>query len=141
MQEENPNVALLFFWDVLSRQIRVEGRASRVSPQSSDEYFSQRPRMSQVSARVSAQSRPVDSRDTLLKWQKEEAERWENEPNIPRPEFWGGFHIIPERFEFWQGQSDRLHDRLVFTRKPTTNGLSAKDAKNASIWDIQRLQP
>ena len=140
-QEDNPNVALLFFWDFLSRQVRVEGRATRVSAHASDEYFGQRPRMSQLSARISAQSQPVDSRDTLMKRQQEESERWANDENIPRPDFWGGIHIIPERFEFWQGQSDRLHDRLVFTRSLTTNGEQNGAEKDTSSWAIQRLQP
>lgn len=132
-------MALLFFWDFLSRQIRIEGRAHRVSAQASDEYFGQRPRMSQVSARISAQSQPVDSRDTLLKLQQAESERFANADSIPRPDFWGGFHIIPERFEFWQGQSDRLHDRLVFTRKLEPNGEPTN--KMPTHWAIQRLQP
>jgi len=135
--EENPNVALLFYWDYLSRQIRIEGRASKVQSEDSDEYFGKRPRMSQVSARISNQSQPVDSRDTLIKRQQEEAERWSAEATIPRPDFWGGFHIIPERFEFWQGQSDRLHDRLVFTRpEPKADATDDNDD-----WCIQRLQP
>lgn len=141
--DENPNVALLFFWDFLSRQIRVEGKAKRVPASESDEYFGQRPRASQVSARISAQSQPVDSRDTLLKRQKEEADRWAADEHIPRPDFWGGFHIIPERFEFWQGQSDRLHDRLVFTRSPPpVNGQQeVNGGDKEKEWSVQRLQP
>lgn len=86
--------------------------------------------MSRISARVSQQSQPIDSRETLVKLQEDEVKRWENVDIIPRPDFWGGFNIVPERFEFWQGQSDRLHDRFVFTKK-------AGDSK----WSYQRLQP
>ena len=110
----------------------MEGRAHKVPAQTSDEYFSQRPQMSQVSARISAQSRPIDSRDTLLQRQQQELERFRDEKSIPRPDFWGGYHIVPERFEFWQGQSDRLHDRLVFTRGTEQNEVQ---------WSMQRLQP
>lgn len=88
--------------------------------------------MSQVSARISNQSRPVESRDILVMRQKEEYERFAKEESIPRPDFWGGFHIVPERFEFWQGQSDRLHDRLIFTKTTDEQGVK---------WGFQRLQP
>nr|XP_046910653.1 pyridoxine/pyridoxamine 5'-phosphate oxidase-like isoform X2 [Dermatophagoides farinae] len=115
---QNSHVALLFYWNYLSRQIRIEGCARKSSPEESDKYFHSRPRISQISARVSEQSRPIDSRETLIQRQQEEVKKFGDNIVIPRPDFWGGFHIQPERFEFWQGQSDRTHDRFIFELDP-----------------------
>ncbi|KAH9418393.1 hypothetical protein DERP_010262 [Dermatophagoides pteronyssinus] len=112
--QENEQVALLFYWNYLSRQIRIEGCAKKSSTEESDKYFQSRPKISQISARISEQSRPIDSRETLIQRQQKELEKFPNNTMIPRPEFWGGFHIQPKRFEFWQGQSDRTHDRFIF---------------------------
>lgn len=114
VKQQNEQVALLFYWNYLSRQIRIEGRARKSSEEDSDGYFHSRPRISQISARISEQSRPIDSRETLIRRQKEELKKFGDNDYIPRPDFWGGFHIRPERFEFWQGQSDRTHDRFIF---------------------------
>ena len=124
--EENPKVSLLFYWDALHRQIRIEGTATRVSPQESKDYFYSRPRPSQISALVSQQSRPIADREILSKLHEEEDKKYPD--NIPMPETWGGFRIVPQRFEFWQGQSDRLHDRFQFDRTEDS-------------WNIVRLQP
>ncbi|XP_027193864.2 pyridoxine/pyridoxamine 5'-phosphate oxidase-like [Dermatophagoides pteronyssinus] len=127
--EHNSNVALLFYWEYPQRQIRIEGQAHKVSESISDQYFNARPKLSRISAIVSQQSQKIDSRKTLVKRQEEEEKKWTNCEIIPRPNFWGGYHIIPERFEFWQGQSDRLHDRFIFEKS---------DQKS---WFHYRIQP
>ena len=113
---EQPYVALVFFWKELERQVRVEGRIEKVSARESDHYFNSRPAGSRIGAWASPQSQRIEDRilleDNVARLTKEFAG---NEP-IPRPENWGGYRIIPERVEFWQGRSNRLHDRLVFER-------------------------
>ncbi len=122
----NPRAAAVFWWPSLERQVRVEGAVSRVSTEESDAYFRSRPLESRLSAIVSPQSGPIDSRKAL-------EERWSEArsrlgPDPPRPEFWGGFRLAPTRFEFWQGRPARLHDRLVYE-------LLAGD------WRVRRLAP
>lgn len=125
--EENPSTALLFYWGELERQVRVEGRASRIPEKESDAYFASRPRGSQLGAWVSEQSRIIADRGELEeKLRSLEAEHEGRE--VPRPPFWGGYRVEPEAIEFWQGRENRLHDRLVYRRK---NGG----------WRIERLQP
>jgi pyridoxamine 5'-phosphate oxidase len=126
--ETNPNCALVLYWGELERQVRVEGRASRVSEEESDEYFGSRPWGSQLGAWASEQSRPVEGRGALeerLRGLEAEYERRE----VPRPPFWGGYRVEPEVIEFWQGRENRLHDRLVYRR--SDNGE----------WGRERLQP
>lgn len=130
-QQRNPNVALLFYWDNPRRQVRVEGIASKVPDDVSEEYFNKRPKKSRIAARISEQSKPVDSRETLEQRQKDEEEQYKDVEKVPRPNFWGGFYVKPEKFEFWQGQSDRLHDRFVFER----------DSSSKDGWFCQRIQP
>ncbi len=113
--EANPNCTLAFYWGELERQIRVEGRASRVPDEESDAYFASRPRGSQLGAWASEQSRPVEDRSKLEERLKELEEEYEGR-EIPRPPFWGGYRVEPERMEFWQGRENRLHDRLLYTR-------------------------
>jgi pyridoxamine 5'-phosphate oxidase len=126
--ETNPNCALVFYWGELERQVRVEGRASRVSEEESDEYFGSRPRGSRLGAWASEQSRPVEGRGALEERLRGlEAEYEERE--VPRPPFWGGYRVEPEVIEFWQGRENRLHDRLVYRR--SDNGE----------WGRERLQP
>ncbi|UXI22880.1 excitatory amino acid transporter 3-like [Sarcoptes scabiei] len=129
--QRNPNVALLFYWDNPRRQVRVEGIASKVPDDVSEEYFNKRPKKSRIAARISEQSKPVDSRETLEQRQKDEEEQYKDVEKVPRPNFWGGFYVKPEKFEFWQGQSDRLHDRFVFER----------DSSSKDGWFCQRIQP
>jgi pyridoxamine 5'-phosphate oxidase len=131
--DAHPAAALLFFWPALMREVRIEGHASRIGPAASDAYFATRPRGSQLGAHASAQSRPVASRAELERSVAEVEDRFAGRP-VPRPEYWGGYRLVPDRFEFWQGRSDRLHDRLVFTRPPA-------GGPGTAAWTRVRLQP
>lgn len=119
--------ALVFWWDKLERQVRVEGRVQRVSRELSDHYFHGRPRLSQLGALSSRQSRVVATREELEQRLADNERRYEGK-EVPLPEDWGGYALKPERFEFWQGQAGRLHDRLVY--RPAGDG-----------WLIERLEP
>jgi pyridoxamine 5'-phosphate oxidase len=120
-------VALLFWWESLNRQVRIEGEAERTSPEESDAYFSQRPRGSQLGAWASDQSRPLPSREGLEARMREVEQRYAIGP-IPRPHHWGGYRVVPHIFEFWTGRENRLHDRLRFHR-------------TAEGWESLRLYP
>ncbi len=124
--EENPRAMLLFCWEELERQIGIEGGVTRVSAAESDEYFAGRPLGSRLSATISPQSDIVASREALEAELENASKRWRDAP--PRPEGWGGYRLAPERFEFWQGRKDRLHDRLCYR-------------KAAGAWKIERLAP
>jgi pyridoxamine 5'-phosphate oxidase len=125
----NPRAALLFHWEALGRQVRIEGGAAPVTREESERYVRSRPPASQISALASPQSRVIDSRETLESRVAELAERY-RDSDPPIPERWGGFRVAPELFEFWQHREDRLHDRLLYTR----------DAPGGT-WRIQRLAP
>jgi len=112
-----PRAALLFWWEPLNRQVRIEGAVERTSPEESDAYFAQRPRGSQLGAWASDQSRPLPARETLEARVREIEARHEGAP-VPRPPHWGGYRVIPSAFEFWTGREDRLHDRLRCDRRP-----------------------
>ena len=123
----NPQAAILFHWDVLGRQVRIEGPVRRMTRDESAPYIRSRPRGSQLSALASPQSQPVESREQLEQRVAELTERFQGE-DPPLPENWGGFRVRPERFEFWQHRRDRLHDRLLYTRA-------------GEGWRLERLAP
>ena len=124
--EQNPFASLLFFWSELERQIRIEGRVERTSPAESDQYFHSRPLKSRLSAIASAQSEPIGSREAMEQQYESVAQQYGEQP--PRPDNWGGFRLVPERIEFWQGRRSRFHDRIVYTLQDGS-------------WTRQRLQP
>jgi pyridoxamine 5'-phosphate oxidase len=120
---------LLFLWAELERQVRIEGRAEQVAAQDSDAYFASRPLGARLSAWASAQSDTVPDRATLER--ALEAMRAKYGEHPPRPPHWGGYRLVPEAIEFWQGRADRLHDRLLYRRA----------AGGAGRWSIERLAP
>ena len=124
----NPQVSLLFHWKSLARQIRIEGRVEHVTDAESDAYFASRPRISRLGAWASEQSRPLDERSTLERRLAEYEAKYPGE-DIPRPPYWSGYRVLPDRFEFWQNMPFRLHDRTMYT----------KDAQGG--WSIGKLYP
>jgi pyridoxamine 5'-phosphate oxidase len=111
----NPNAALVFFWRELERQVRIEGRVEKVSSEESDEYFHSRPEGSRIGAWSSPQSAIITNRTIIETNVTQYSKRFEGH-EIPRPEHWGGYRVIPNKFEFWQGRSSRLHDRFQYKK-------------------------
>lgn len=139
--DENPKAALTFYWDVLRRSIRIEGKVLRLSEKESDEYFHSRPRESQIGACASNQSTPISGRCVLTSAEQELTTKY-SDHIIPRPSYWGGYILIPHSIEFWQGQSTRLHDRIRFrlpenSEKP--DGKLLHEGENG--WVYERLAP
>jgi pyridoxamine 5'-phosphate oxidase len=125
--DANPRAALLFYWDPLGRQVRVEGAVDRVSTEESDAYFATRPRGAQLAAAASRQGRVVANR-AELDAAVVELERAHADGGVPRPEHWGGYRLRPDAYEFWQHRENRLHDRLRYRRE-------------ADAWLLERLSP
>jgi pyridoxamine 5'-phosphate oxidase len=125
--DANPYAALVFYWAILDRQVRVEGSVVRTSAQESRDYFKTRPRESQIGAWASAQSQAIGSRE-VLEQRAQELEAWYGDREIDCPEYWGGYRLKPERIEFWKSRVGRLHDRILYER-------------NATGWSITRLAP
>jgi pyridoxamine 5'-phosphate oxidase len=112
-----PRAALLFWWELLNRQVRIEGSVERTSPDESDAYFAERARGSQLSAWASSQSRPLPPGETLEGRMRMYEEQFKDLP-VPRPPHWGGYRLLPRAFEFWTGREDRLHERIRYDRTP-----------------------
>ncbi|WP_413693375.1 pyridoxamine 5'-phosphate oxidase [Psychromonas sp. KJ10-2] len=125
--DATPFAALLFHWNILQRQVRIEGRIERVSHAESEAYFHSRGRGSQIGAWASKQSQVLDERQTLVDSVKYYENKFSGQ-TVPLPDFWGGYRVIPEKIEFWQGKADRLHDRFTYT-------------KSGQEWVINRLNP
>lgn len=121
---DNPQAELLFYWKALERQVRIRGKVARVSRDESVEYFKSRPVGSQIGAIASQQSHPIAARELL----EQTVEKLTQATVLECPEHWGGYRLVPERFEFWQGRESRLHDRFRYSATPTG-------------WHIDRLQP
>lgn len=129
--KENPHVSLTFFWPELARQVRIDGLADKISKRESQEYFNNRPHGSRLGAMASNQSKVIESRETIENKYQELSEKFNESDKIEVPDFWGGFLVSPYRIEFWQGRSNRLHDRLRYTLQH----ISPK------AWQIERLSP
>ena len=126
----NPHVSLLFPWYAMERQIAISGIAEKVSEQESDEYFATRPWGSQIGAWASHQSSPLSSRAELEQRVEGASQKWPEGTNVPRPEHWGGYRVMPLTIEFWQGRYSRLHDRLRYERTNTS-----------ADWELNRYYP
>jgi len=124
--EARADACLISFWPELERQVRIEGGVEKVAEAEADDYYATRPLGARLSARASAQSERVADRAALEAALEEAQRRYGERP--PRPPHWGGYRVIPDSFEFWQGRADRLHDRLLYRRE-------------ASDWTIERLAP
>ncbi|MDX1740448.1 MAG: pyridoxamine 5'-phosphate oxidase [Rhodothermales bacterium] len=124
--DANPQASLVFCWQTLERQIRIEGNTERLGEQVAEEYFQSRPRETQLGARASPQSEPLESRQELEDRYRLFSERYPH--GVPRPEHWGGYLLRPDRVEFWQGRSGRLHDRILYRRA-------------GDVWETVRLAP
>ena len=152
----NPHACLVFLWLELQRQVRISGHVERIAPEESDHYFMSRPRESQLGALASPQSQPVPSRQALEENFQKVKQAWAGK-DIVRPAHWGGYRLIPDALEFWQGRPGRMHDRLLYTRIASVQHKdAATDDKHGKpeqtkhhqtmqtitgIWNMERLAP
>ena len=127
--KENPNASVLFFWPQLHRQVRIDGLVSQIDPKISEKYFKERPRGSQISAWISPQSNEIENK-YFLENNYKEFEKKSDQKEIPFPSFWGGYCLKATKFEFWQGQPNRLHDRIQYSIRG-----------ESEPWLIKRLAP
>jgi pyridoxamine 5'-phosphate oxidase len=128
----NPHCAATFFWEPFSRSVRIEGAVHKLSAEESDAYWDSRPRAHQLGALSSMQSQQLIGGDAELISRYEELDHQYDGKKIPRPDFWGGYVIVPYRIEFWQGRASRLHERLEYTRSSNDTG---------DTWLTKRLCP
>jgi pyridoxamine 5'-phosphate oxidase len=124
---ENPRAAMVMHWPILERQVRIEGAVERLAPEESEAYFLSRPRGSQLGAWASSQSAELESREAMERRFREHETKFKG-GDVPLPPFWGGFRLVPQHIEFWQGRLNRLHDRLRYTRE-------------GDGWTVTRLYP
>lgn len=136
---ENTFATALFYWKELERQVTIEGKVEEVDRQEAENYFSTRPKGSQISSWASMQDQAIPSRKVLEDLYNELENKYLNQP-VPLPPFWGGFRIVPSRFEFWQGRPDRLHDRFHYLPSPSDR-FHYKPGLGPSGWTIERLSP
>jgi pyridoxamine 5'-phosphate oxidase len=136
----NPTAALLFNWDALGRQVRIEGPVERLRGEESDLYFATRPRAAQLVVRASRQSASIESRAALEAQLHAVTEAFSGQ-HVPRPATWGGFRLRPEYFELWQHREDRLHDRLAYRRRVVSPGAADVPEGRPAEWELDRLQP
>lgn len=127
--EANSKVALLFYWESLQRQVRIEGTIEKVSAATSDAYFNERPYGSRIGAIASPQSTVIENREMLEQRVANLQQQYKEDEPVPRPDHWGGYLVKPHYFEFWQGRSSRLHDRLAFKKQAD------------GTWSMNRLAP
>lgn len=139
--EENSKVAMLFYWDSFNRQVRVEGKAQKLPEQLGIDYFKRRPQSSQIGAAISDQSSLIESRELLMK-KYEDLKDELGEKSPEKPKTWGGYLVVPERFEFWQGNTNRVHDRIMFRRANEADQVDGKLTKLAENgWLMERMLP
>lgn len=127
--EKHPFASMVFWWRLLMRQVRLEGKVIKADPKITEDYFAGRNRLANISVYASKQSQPIDSRKTLLKAFEDSKRKFEDQEEIPCPDFWGGYLLIPDIFEFWSGGENRLHDRFRYT------------LQSDHQWLIERLAP
>lgn len=139
---KNPYVAMVFFWGFQHRSVRIEGKAERISEEESARYFKTRSKLSQIAAHVSTeQSSPIPNRDYITNLDEELQVKYDGK-EVPKPEYWGGYLVKPQSIEFWQGQTTRMHDRIVFRRNDADDEMNSPHLKKGENgWCYERLMP